>query len=1581
MFRRLRRLLRRLRWPISAALALLASLVFHLPQEEGRRALTRILNVGVTHLIAGRLHVGSMPHLGLDGIELREIELFEPSGRRAIVAHRARIVLDLDALLEGRIRIAHVRVQGGVLLLRPTQTSPISFLDALALRTPGDDPPSDHPRVVVVDDMHLDGLRAYGSFLGAEGLHARDLTLHMGMRFGGDADIRIYSARGRVDAPIPFVGVIDAVAVRISTNPYVGITADARTHYEDERLRAHVRLAVPRTRPPTTPPELDLTLALEPVNLETVAALGFDFAQPLHGRARGHVRLLGPLDHLGLSVALDHAAGPIVIDGVLPADGRVRLEGRTTGIELSRLVHDAPPITLAGRFSLAVLPEGPGSHPRVEAVLDPFEAEGYRVPPLTLRASLEPQRVLIETVDGPYGTGGRIHVDGEATYEGDVHLRIAGDLGEIGRDPNVQRHAAGARGAVSVDATIDHSATGTRVTASGRVRGASFGSVSASDLGYDVRSRTTDGGTDFDAALHATDLRLGSFVLGDGDARVEGRGDTNHVHGSFLDFRTTARTSLDVTVTTRGSRVRVDGPSISYSRRGETLEVHADGILFDPHRTVAVEGLRATFGGDTVLRTDGVWSGRGSDTFSIVVGPLDLGRLSTMLAPTLPPMGGRVRGAALVGGDLEVSPLVSMELSLEDVSVRTLEDLSGALSIDFEDGALGGKLDVDAGAAGDAVVMIRGAMPHLTLPTLAESIRDGEYDFQANLNDIDLGILASGLAGVRDAGVRGCLDGSMRLGGFIAYAPTFEADVSAGHLVFGESPPLEVALTSQYNGQNLEVTGSLGPDVPAPDHPNGRCSETARADLAAGGEHRALAELYASIQAPLLALVGSDGPISELLTVLPWTASLRVPPRLLGTLPRAMLDHVPASARELEIGASVSALGGFGPMQASLSASVIDRHDYSDEPCATDAQPRALVLANLVGGELIFGADGFSGVNRLFSGIGRMPLPVDEWLYEGEIGSTPPAAVDLAFTTASYASLGDMVPSVEASEVPYLCSYFSGPFYGEVHVRELFTDEPTLAGVLTSTALQFHRLERTYRGTSRSAVEQTPVIPDIAFKFQGDARELRFNHDMVWWDEGSVTQISGALGWTWNAETIGPVIADDAPIHATISSETQDDGSPGSPSTIPLRLVAGWLPMFGAVDGDMQTTLTVDGTLDQPLLAGDVTIDDATLVLAGVGQRLRNVHAEIGLEPGRLEIRSLRATDDDGATEVHGAVTMEGFATRDFELELESDNFPIRDQGLIIGRLTGSASVEGTIGDASLETTIRVTELAVELTPPAQTPIGLGEHPDIRIVGASAIAPELEEAYPIHVVLPQTPRFWVRGEDFAAEVSTELDLTLTDAATRIVGHLELHRGYFDVMGKRFEVDQGTMVFAGGTEIDPQISLVATYHMRIGYPNEVVVVRASGTLSAPVVQFTSPMVADGDQGRILCILITGRTSGTCGNSTDTGTASNGAVSFLTSVAFGVATMALRENLGEFLPMLAVETGNTSRSARVRAGFTFDTLLPDALRRFVQSIYIEGYYNGDQGQGGANVEVQFPHNIVTRGEVGPGSAWRINATWEP
>lgn len=1535
-------------WAAFAVACLLVSTVLHLDSRLGCRIGRVVANVLVTELIAGRLEIGRIDRLSLDGIVARHVSLYGRDGTRVIQANRIYLEIDVWAATRGVLRFSHAHLNRGWLRLETLPDGDLSFLDALEARdtTPSD--PNAAPFHAIVDDMRVERVTAYGEFLGLHGLRVEDTRAQMRMEFHEDVDIRVYSAGGRVVEPFPYVGYIDNATAVIRGDPHLGIEVHARAHAGNDRVRVGVRYAVPRGRPPESPPELDLVAHADPVSMPRLVESGFEWAGIFIGTGHGYVRLHGPTDRLRLAATLHHDAGTVHIDGSLPSEGDVVILANTQSLRADRLFEGFPSLVVGGDVRLDVGDEALGEETTLRLDLHDFTWEGYAVPALHIDAALEEDRVRIDDINTLYGTG-ELHGAGDFYYDGRWDLAVKGSVGEISRDPNVQRHARGARGRVSLALRASYAEGRTRIRSSGTIRGLAYSGVTANEASFSLHVEPELGTRGIDVRLDARGAAVEGYALGDGTVRVDGRGSGYGVELDFAGPRR-ARTEAQLSVRTRGDAIAVEVPSLLLSRDGHTWAFAAEGVRVQG-RNVSVGAIRGR-SGDQSLDGSLEW-GAGEDRLIVDAQDLDLEGLRALIGPAMPPLHGRLNVDMTATGDFDEDPDFAIHARYADLRADAGPSVSGDLEMIYRDDALVVRADGALVARNAEGVPIPAGNIHLrtrgefaaTIPSFVSSARDGSFDVDFEFDEIDLATVVG--AALPDLGLAGTASGSLSAQGPLFFAPTFSGFVSLDDLAVGDVAGMDVRIETDYEYGSLAVhawaVDEAGPVI----------------------------EGDGAVQIDVLQAIGNPDVALASLETLPWRFSLRVPPRTLGSLPQPLLEAlgVTPSLAELEVAATMSLHGGAFETRGVLLASV-EETVLAERPCGNGTRPRMDLVAELADGTSRVELFGLIGDRRVLTVEARADTPINEWLRKLRVTRLPPVAVDVH---AAFDSL---------ERVPILCEYTAGRLSADLSVDGLFTDHPVLAGRLASDSLSVRRVEFGIRGRETRVIEQSDPV-ELEANLSADVASVH-TASVIRWSRGGETNASGDLAWTWPESGV-PEIADDADIGLRLDADDT-----------PLEAVLAFVPGFGRVDGRLDGSVHIDGTLADPTVDGSLRISDGRIDLTSLGQRLRGVSGHIDLVTGMVELRELRARDGDGSLRIDGSIPLAGLSPTALNLRVRADAFPVRMESSIMGRLTGSATLEAALETGRLDGDVVFEQLDIVLPEEStRSPQSLDAHPDVLVVARHADQAVDEEPYIVDLAIDASRRFWVRSQTFSAMVAAELGIHYADPDFRVTGSVEIFRGFFEVFGKRFDVTRGALAFDGGTSIDPVVSLEAIHQLR-GGSDRSVTVRASGTLSRPIIEFMSPLVPSGDQGEIIRLLLTGTTSATeatAGLGQEQGAAEQ-AADFLTGVAFGVLTLSLREQFGEFMPVIAVETAGFG-TARVRAGFNLGQLLPESIRNVVQGVYIEGFVtagtsegmtssgssSGSTAVGGFTLELQFPRSIVQRTVAAPGTGATLDVTWEP
>ncbi|MCA9535234.1 MAG: translocation/assembly module TamB domain-containing protein [Myxococcales bacterium] len=1547
-------------WLLVLLLLLLLSVLYHLNSPLGHRVASRGLTDWVSSQIEGELEIGRIDYVGLDEIIVGDVVLRDPSGHPVIHGDTISLAIDYMALREGVLRFSHAHLTGGELELVDDGEGTPTFLNAFE---PTDTSPTvGEPFHAIVDDVRLEGVTVFGEILGLEGLRIEGTNAHARMEFYETTEIRIYALSGDVVAPFPRRGRIEnLVGVIYGDERGTEVTAQASMGEE----QVHVALGyAPPPEQPEAEAELDLLIHARPVLGETLAELGFDWASILTGRTEGYVRLSGPPDALGVRGSLQTAGGPVSLSGALPSEGDITVRIHTEGLNLGPVLSGAPELTVRGDVRLTVPADGPEGETLLEADLEPFEYEGISVPSVSARATLLADgAVRIDTVETPYG-GGQTSASGTVSPEGAIRLHIKGFIPQVARDPNIASAVPGLRSALRYDVWFERSADEVPrydISGDAALTNLSYGSFAAARI--PVRGRVFG-----DLAAPSLDLHLspsellvsgvplgsGSLTLVGGPRRYVSVGELREV-GRVIGFEIEADTSEGTThVEAPVLRLAAGRARLTGALSGMTL--HADGGI-ELGRTV----LR---GDQEEVRLSGTYHPRRPDDIVLEIVGLPVPHLSDFLDVPVD-ASGLLDLHLRLDGDLDGAPHAYLRAQLHEgrwLSVDPIE-IEHAWA-EFDPGNLAAAAEVRFGDRGTFVVKITGT-PDEEQSDLWAALGESAYYVDISTRSMDLALLTDLFPDESRSMLTGALEGHAHIAGTLD-TPTVDASFNVPTLGYEDWPPMSVSGDIRYDEQNLMMVRATARDAEG-----------------------LLLELEGNMVLVLSSLLSDESSPSELLAYLPWQVSMRVPPRTVTVLPPSLRGTLPAGAEHLRVAIDGTLRGGGGwPLHGNLFSAVDWLGDMSGELCASESNPRGIVLAPLDGDHVQALVEGVLGDYRVLT---------------MELGAEVDLLSLLAQGIEEYpeVTLAGDIRGAEMSSLPSICHFVRGPLDGDFEGR-LFGESPYVRLNLDAIGVRARTLVRGVRSSAVVLRETEPSDVHLVVEATPDTIFGALNAE--WWN-GGMTSIEGHVPITWEGDPELPTVTEDAEIEGMALFRHTPLGAP-----------LAWLSDVAGVEGLLDGELSARGPALDPAWYGSLALTDGRVELRSIGQRLREVEGTFIFDGREIELQRFHAADGNGEVSVSGQVGFQRLSPSYIRgLRATADDFPVRQEGSVMAELNGVAELNGCIcarerscvlsseerecNSDTLFAEVTVERLDVALPDDGgRSSIGLAAHPDVYVSGEEHES-ELDVGVPFVwlIDVDAANRFWVRSveQDFAAQVSAQLQVSMAGDDFKIRGDARLHRGNFSVFGKIFEVESGSMLFRNTEEVDPVVSLIATHTLR-NRPGDTVGVEVSGTLSRPEVRFTTSIEGVSDQGEIIALLLTGDTRidrATQSSSSNPQGAAAEATDFLAGVAFGVATLALREQFGEIIPTIRIEMGDEGfRSPIIRAGINADSLIPRALRDVVRGIYIEGYFTARRADGtedstrqshdnGFLIELQFPRSIVGRSDYAPPTNWSLDITWEP
>ena len=328
-----------------------------------------------------------------------------------------------------------------------------------------------------------------------------------------------------------------------------------------------------------------------------------------------------------------------------------------------------------------------------------------------------------------------------------------------------------------------------------------------------------------------------------------------------------------------------------------------------------------------------------------------------------------------------------------------------------------------------------------------------------------------------------------------------------------------------------------------------------------------------------------------------------------------------------------------------------------------------------------------------------------------------------------------------------------------------------------------------------------------------------------------VPQLSGPVSAQGTLTSDGGPLVVDAAVDGPAGAQAQVSGSVArdfatadiaASGTAPLDLVNPFIRPR-AIDGTASFDLALNGPLEPASLTGSVTAQDARLALPDQRVAVEGIDASVQLTGGQAVLDVTGELSSGGRLAVSGPVGLA--APFPADLTVVADTLTITDPLLYTTSVDGRLAITGPLtgGGGRIAGTIDLAETEVRI--PSSGFGGSGAIPAIEHVNAppsvrltrqrARLAEEppvtrrgtpLRNAFDLDLTINAPNRIFIRGRGLDAELGGTLRLTGTTVNVIPVGQFDLIRGRLDLLGQRFDFNEGSISLAG--DFVPVVRLVA-----------------------------------------------------------------------------------------------------------------------------------------------------------------------------
>lgn len=378
----------------------------------------------------------------------------------------------------------------------------------------------------------------------------------------------------------------------------------------------------------------------------------------------------------------------------------------------------------------------------------------------------------------------------------------------------------------------------------------------------------------------------------------------------------------------------------------------------------------------------------------------------------------------------------------------------------------------------------------------------------------------------------------------------------------------------------------------------------------------------------------------------------------------------------------------------------------------------------------------------------------------------------------------------------------------------------------------------------------------IHSSFKYGARNFNWNFSLLPYQADSLS-INGFIPMNLALDNRGELLLRDQPMQINVST-----------LGLPLSVIQASGRPFKQVQGLITADLAFSNTLNAPSASGSFGLRGGKVSLPKYGIDYTDILTHLTIHDARLTLDTLLIRRDQGYTTGSGSLdfdksllsgtiktTQFGFVTKefyvvrhkDYQIEITGDaqftgsgNEPKFGGKITVGRsswflpaVMEEAAAQQAAADRSVPLLVKATRAQDSLTDTSRA-----------IVQRIPTAGENERTDwyqnlrgQFKVTIPRNT--WLRSPDLNLEIGEgDIDLVKNGPDFEIFGPIKILRGQYNMYGKRFTILQGSLLFQGGKEYNPEISMQAQYIFRTAErEKKTLKLDVSGKAFSPVLQFT------------------------------------------------------------------------------------------------------------------------------------------------
>ncbi len=290
------------------------------------------------------------------------------------------------------------------------------------------------------------------------------------------------------------------------------------------------------------------------------------------------------------------------------------------------------------------------------------------------------------------------------------------------------------------------------------------------------------------------------------------------------------------------------------------------------------------------------------------------------------------------------------------------------------------------------------------------------------------------------------------------------------------------------------------------------------------------------------------------------------------------------------------------------------------------------------------------------------------------------------------------------------------------------------------------------------------------------------------------------------------------------------------------------------LEGPLRADLRASGTVARPAFNGTVRVDGALYENGTTGTVLRDLTLLVEADRQTLAIRRFTATDGGaGRLNGQGTIGLDRAAGYPLDVRLQAERARLVARDDATATMSGRVALEGNVAAPRLKGEIAVDRADISIPERLGPRVAVlpveeigGRRDGRQTAGVDGARSEL--ALGLDLTVAMANQVFVRGRGLDSEWQGRVRVEGTAEQPRASGTLNLRRGSFTLLGRRFDLRRGVITFTGASPPRPILDIEAVARSR----DITAVVRITGEATAPVIALDSepPLPQDEILARLL-----------------------------------------------------------------------------------------------------------------------------------